>query len=156
MYGRPREELTGKVDPFAEEGKGASIAQVQKEQAVEDSLIACTFGNSGLDIHMYADILRAATGIDEFGDVDHLYKIGERILCLERCFNVREGFTRKDDHLPQRMTSEPLKNAGPATGQVVRNLNGLLDEYYEALGYKKDGVPSSLKMRELGIKKNNS
>jgi aldehyde:ferredoxin oxidoreductase len=151
MYGRPRDELSGKVDPFTEEGKGASIARVQKEQAVEDSLIACTFGNTGLDMQMYSDLLTAASGIEEFDGTDSLLKIGERILCLERCFNVREGFRRKDDSLPIRMTSEPLKNAGVSTGQFVKDLDKLLDEFYGALGYTKEGVPTIEKLNELGM-----
>jgi aldehyde:ferredoxin oxidoreductase len=151
MYGRPRTELAGKLDPFSEKDKGVSIAQVQKEQAVEDSLIACTFGNSGLDLQNYSDYLVAATGIEAFNSPDNLLKIGERIICLERCFNVREGFSRKDDVLPKRMSTESLKNAGPAENQVVENLDALLDEYYNALGYTKEGVPTEQKLAELGI-----
>jgi aldehyde:ferredoxin oxidoreductase len=151
MYGRPRDELSGKVDPFTEKGKGASIVQVQREQALEDSLIACTFGNSGLDLSLYSEFLTAATGIETFSDTDNLLKIGERIICLERCFNVRDGLTRKDDSLPVRMTSEPLKNAGPSTGQVVKDLDTLLDEYYDVLGYTREGVPTLERMKDLGI-----
>ncbi len=151
MYGRPRDELVRKVDPFTEKGKGASIAQVQKEQALDDCLISCTFGNSGLDLSMYAEFLSAATGFEQFKSTDNLLKIGERIICIERNFNVREGFGRKEDSLPRRMVSEPLRNAGSSTGQVVKNLGGMLDEYYEALGYTKDGVPTIEKLKELGI-----
>ncbi len=151
MYGRPRDELAGLVDPFIEKDKGSSIAQVQKEQALEDSLIACTFGNSGLDLPMYAELLFAATGMEAFMDPESLLQIGERIICLERCFNIREGFGRKDDSLPRRMVSEALMNGGPSSGQMVKNLGGLLDEYYEALGYGKDGVPTIEKLKELGI-----
>ncbi len=152
MYGRPREELTGKVDPFSEEGKGTSIARAQKEQALEDSLIACTFGNSGLDLMMYSEFLTSATGFEEFGSTENLSKIGERIICIERCFNIREGFGRIDDSLPKRMISEPLMNAGPSTGQFVKNIDKLLDEYYEALGYTHEGVPTAEKLKDLGIK----
>jgi aldehyde:ferredoxin oxidoreductase len=151
MYGRPRAELAGKIDPFTEKGKGDPIAQVQKEQAVEDSLIACTFGNSGLNLTKYAQLLTAATGMEEFTEENDLLRIGERIVCVERCFNMREGFWRKDDSLPRRMTSEPLREAGPSTGQVVRDLDTLLDEYYEALGYTREGVPTAEKLKDLGI-----
>ncbi|NOX35100.1 MAG: aldehyde ferredoxin oxidoreductase family protein [Deltaproteobacteria bacterium] len=151
MYGRPREELSGIKDPFTETDKGLPIAQVQKEQALDDSLIACTFGNSGLSFEMYAEYLAAATGNKEFENVNNFIKIGERIVCIERCFNVREGFARKDDSLPKRMTTEPLRKAGPSTGQMIRNLDKLLDEYYEALGYGKNGIPKPGKLRELGL-----
>ncbi|NIN68928.1 MAG: hypothetical protein GTO63_30425, partial [Anaerolineae bacterium] len=46
---------------------------------------------------------------------------------------------------------EPLQNAGPATGQVIRSLDTLLDEYYDALGYTRQGVPSREKLQELGL-----
>jgi aldehyde:ferredoxin oxidoreductase len=151
MYGRPREEFTGNSDPLAEKEKGELIARVQKEQALEDSLIACTFGNTGLDLNMYAQMLLSATGLEVFEDADHLLKIGERVVCLERCFNVREGFRRKDDALPQRMISEPLRNAGPTTGQLVKDLDRLLDEYYAALGYTQDGIPTANKIKDLEL-----
>jgi aldehyde:ferredoxin oxidoreductase len=151
MYGRPREELSGKTDPLTERGKGVAIARVQKEQALEDSLIACTFGNSGLDVHMYSRLLVAATGLEDYGDVDNLIRIGERIVCLERCFNVREGFRRKDDSLPNRMRTEPLRNAGPAEGQVVADLDGLLDEYYQAFGYSPQGIPTAGRLEALDL-----
>jgi aldehyde:ferredoxin oxidoreductase len=151
MYGRPREELSGKSDPYTEKGKGEAIARVQKEQALEDSLIACTFGNTGLDLKFYSEALVAATGVDDFGNTDTLLQIGERIVCIERCFNIREGFGRKDDRLPARMVSEPLRNAGPSTGQVIHHLDALLDEYYEALGYTKEGIPTPEKLEELKV-----
>jgi aldehyde:ferredoxin oxidoreductase len=151
MYGRPREEFSGQADPLAETGKGDLIARVQKEQALEDSLIACTFGNTGLDAPMYARLLHAATGIDDFGNAANLLKIGERIVCIERCFNAREGFDRKDDTLPERMRKEPLRKAGPATDQKVGNLEHLLDEYYQALGYTAEGIPGIDRLQELDL-----
>jgi len=151
MYGRPKAEMAGKVDPLTEEGKGASIVQAQKEQAIEDSLIACTFGNSGLDFQKYSEFLFAATGIKEFADVANLMEVGERIICLERCFNIREGFRRKDDTLPRRMFSEPLRQGGPADNQIVERLDELIDEYYEAAGYTKEGIPTVEKLKDLGI-----
>jgi len=151
MYGRPREEFSGQVDPLVEAGKGDLIARVQKEQALEDSLIACTFGNTGLDTAMYARLLLAATGIEDFEDAKSLLIIGERIVCIERCFNAREGFGRKDDTLPERMRKEPLQQAGPATDQVVGNLEHLLDEYYQALGYTAQGIPGIDRLHALDL-----
>ena len=151
MYGRPRDELAGQVDPYAESGKGASIARTQADQAVEDSLIACTFGNSGLTPEDYANFLAAGTGLAELSTPEALRLAGERILCVERSFNIREGFSRKDDTLPGRMLREPLVNAGPATGQTVAHLDQLLDEYYASLGYTADGVPTKEKLAELGL-----
>jgi aldehyde:ferredoxin oxidoreductase len=151
MYGRPRAELAGKADRFADEGKGKDIAQNQIMQAVEDSVVQCSFTPAtGFTPESRAKFLVAATGFDEFSDPAYLELIGERILCLERSFNVREGFSRKDDTLPARMLTEPLKNAGPATGQVIK-LDKLLDEYYDALGYSSQGIPTEEKLRQIGL-----
>jgi aldehyde:ferredoxin oxidoreductase len=100
---------------------------------------------------MYARFLFAATGIDDFGDAANLLKIGERIVCIERCFNAREGFDRQDDTLPERMRKEPLQQAGPATDQMVGNLAHLLDEYYQALGYTAEGIPGIDRLQELDL-----
>ncbi len=64
---------------------------------------------------------------------------------------MREGFSRKDDAFPLRMTTEPLKNAGPAEGQVIRKPDALLDEYYHNRGWDKNGNPTPVKLRELGL-----
>ena len=81
---------------------------------------------------------------------EDLLKISERVYNLKRCFNVREGISRKDDRLPKRLM-EPLKS-GPTKGVSVKNLDGMLDETYEALGWdKKTGKPTREKLEELGL-----
>jgi len=37
-----------------------------------------------------------------------LLKVAERVWNLKRCFNIREGLSRKDDVLPKRLL-EPVK-----------------------------------------------
>jgi aldehyde:ferredoxin oxidoreductase len=151
MYGRPREEVAGSKDRFADEGKGERMVRAQIEQAVADSVIQCNFGATGLSPEIRGKLLVASTGFGEFGDPVYLNIIGERIVTLERAFNVREGFNRKDDTLPHRMLNEPLQDAGPATGEVIRKLDTLLDEYYDAFGYTRQGVPTVERLRELGL-----
>ena len=156
MYGYARQEISGKggprpIDRFADEGKGDIAAYNQVAKALEETGILCNFADSGMTYELLGKLYAAATGHEQFRDENYLRLVGERIICLERCFNVREGFSRKDDALPVRMTTEPLTNAGPATGQVVRNLDALLDEYYDSLGYSRDGVPTREKLKELGL-----
>jgi len=157
MYGRPRQEIYGTSDPrpvdrFTEEGKGDIVALVQKQQAAEEVVIVCAFGNSGLTHSLLSDLLTFGTGYDEFRDPGYIEKVGERIICMERCFNVREGFDRKDDTLPQRMFTEPLLNAGGATGEMIRNMDTLLNEYYDSFGYDKNGIPTPERLKQLGLK----
>jgi len=156
MYGYARQEISGNPDPraidrFADEGNGDVAAYNQIAKALEETGILCNFADSGMTYDLLGRLLAAATGHEEFRNADYLKMVGERIVCLERCFNVREGFSRRDDALPQRMLQEPLQNAGPATGQVVRNLDKLLDEYYQALSYDEKGIPTARKIQELGL-----
>jgi len=141
MYGWPTKEFYGEIDRLVDEGHGAYIAQVQKDHAIRDCIMECIFGDSGLSEELRGQMLIAATGFEELGDVNHVDDIGGKIVTLERAFNVREGFSRKDDTLPLRFLTEPIKNAGRATGETVRKLDTLLDEYYAAMGYNIDGIP---------------
>ena len=49
------------------------------------------------------------------------------------------------------MRKEPLQQAGPATDQVVGNLEHLLDEYYQALGYTAQGIPGIDRLHALDL-----
>jgi aldehyde:ferredoxin oxidoreductase len=72
---------------------------------------------------------------------------------LSRLFNVREGFTRKDDTLPWRLFEESSKK-GPSKGQVVdrKAFEKMLDEYYDIVGWDRlTGIPTKQKVAELGI-----
>src|SRR4030043_1763799 len=83
MYGRPREELAGKADRFAEEGKGKDIARNEISQAGDDSVVQCSFTPAtGFTPESRAKFLVAATGFNEFSDPAYLDLIGEGVLCL--------------------------------------------------------------------------
>ncbi len=151
MWARPFSDLDYRTDPLADEGKGELVLLEATRQAIGDCITECVFGNRGLNLELRNQLLVAATGIEEFGDQAYLDEAGQRILCLERAFNIREGFSRKDDTLPSRFRTEPLLNAGPATGQIVRNLDGLIDEYYDAAGYARNGIPTPQRLKELGL-----
>ena len=97
-----------------------------------------------------ADLMEAVTGLAF--TAEDIQKVGERMNNLARAFNVREGFTRADDTLPERLMTEPLK-AGAAKGHFVskEDLKLMLDEYYTARGWDNAGVPSKEKLTELGL-----
>ncbi len=96
------------------------------------------------------DIYRAlsyVTGIHY--DRRTFLKVGERIFTLERMFNLREGFTSKDDSLPLRFIGEPLSE-GPASGKVVP-LTKMLLKYYKLRGWSEVGIPTSQCLERLRI-----
>jgi aldehyde:ferredoxin oxidoreductase len=141
------------VDRFAEKGN-ADIAKLNQDQfAMYELGVMCffPFSMNMAPALLFSKMLAEVTGIPEFGAPGYLLRVGEKIYNLERAFNLREGFGRKDDAFPKRITTEPLKNAGPAEGQFISNPEGMLDEYYQVRGWDEEGVPSTEKLMELGL-----
>ncbi len=99
-----------------------------------------------------ADLFTAATGLHL--TAEDVERIGERVNNIARLFNIREGFTRKDDTFPPRLMKETIKG-GASKGHRLsqEDLDVMLDEYYEARGWSRDGVPTDAKLKELGITK---
>jgi len=120
-------------DMFGPEGKGRSVAFFENIRAVADSMEICRFvtrGKLGFPEH-FVDMLCHVTG--RTFSPEELYAIGERIINVERLFNLGEGMTPADDNLPQRYLHEPLQEGG-AKNQIVP-LKEMLSEYYAARGW---------------------
>ncbi len=155
MTGYAMQELFGipeRIDRFATAGKGLLTKQNQDKTATYDSLIICGFPAcfGWISPEIYAQLLVAATGIEEFGDINYLFKAGERIYNLERLFNMREGLQRSDDYLPERFIKEPVPD-GASKGQIFE-MEILLRDYYTARGWDPEtGVPRREKMQELDL-----
>lgn len=119
--------------------------------AIVDSLVTCKFGAVWPPVFYfkdYAEVLTLITGV-EYTEAK-LRFIGERIFTLERAFNIREGITRADDTLPDRLTKEPAPE-GPPKGQVVE-LDQMLREYYELRGWDwNTGWIPREKLEELAL-----
>ena len=95
-------------------------------------------------------MVRAVTGWPV--SLFELMKAGERRLNLLRAFNAREGFSRKDDRLPEKFFA-PLKGEGPTGGVALdrQEFEAALDLYYQFQGWTPDGRPPPAKLDELGI-----
>ena len=86
--------------------------------------------------------------------MSQLMEIGERICTIERLFNLREGFLRKDDTLPQRYFREPTPTGLPMVkGKKINRerFDKMLDEYYELHKWDKNGRPPRKRLNELGL-----
>jgi aldehyde:ferredoxin oxidoreductase len=144
------------VDRFAAAGKGKLTKWNQDvRSATCDAPTMCAFlldmAVAGFATQNTASLLEAVTGLKY--TPDEVQKVGERINNLARAFNVREGFTRADDTLPERLMTEPLK-AGASKGQFVSkdDLKQMLDEYYTERGWDiNTGAPARGKLTELGL-----
>lgn len=143
------------VDRFAEEGKADIVIYNQHRTASREVGVLCAFAeNHGNWVQtLFPEMLDAATGIEEFADWDYINTVGERIVNMDHAFNVREGFDRRHDTLPQRIQTEPVLHTGNAEGegQMVRTLDRFLDEYYQLRGWTKKGIPTRQKLEELGL-----
>jgi len=144
------------VDRLAIEGKGKLTVWNQDIQAVAcDCAPLCKFlldmAVPAIACQHTADLMEAITGLPFTSE--EVMKVGERLTNLARAFNVREGFSRADDTLPERLMTEPLK-AGASKGQLIsrEDLDKMLDEYYSERGWDlKTGVPTRAKLQELGL-----
>ena len=157
-YGYARQDVFGAIEPrmtdrFAEEENADIVIFNQNGTAWKETGIICNFAaNWDWVSTLFGKMLTAARGFEEFSDINHLHLLGDRIYNLERLFNLREGFSRKDDSLPKRMLTEPLHTRGaPGEGEIVRNQDGFLDRYYQMRGWSREGIPSSEKLQELGL-----
>lgn len=141
------EVLTGAADRLKYEGKGELVKTFQDLTATLDSTGICLFTTFGLGGENIALLLSTATGFKV--DINEFMKIGERIWNLERLFNLKAGFTRKDDTLPLRILKEPIKT-GPSKGEI-EELDKMLDDYYKVRGWDKNGTPTNEKLKALGL-----
>jgi len=144
LFGMPQ-----KVDRFAEdENKAKWVVEFQDSTTSPiDTAVFCDFClDFGFSPEVIERLMREATGIDR--NYRDMVKVGERIVNVERLFNIREGYTRKDDSLPARFL-EPLPE-GQSKGQTF-DANRMLDSYYRLRGWDEQGVPTKEKLGELGI-----
>jgi aldehyde:ferredoxin oxidoreductase len=140
----------GKLERLSVTGKPRIVIWEQDFLSALYSLVECEFSRSKLDIAHYCKLLSATTGWNV--DPDEYMEIGERTWNVTRLFNIREGYTRAQDTLPNRFLSEPL-HSGPAKGHSIgsQDLDSMLDEYYSLRGWNNQGVPTKEKLVQLGL-----
>ncbi|MBF0512858.1 MAG: aldehyde ferredoxin oxidoreductase family protein [Desulfovibrionaceae bacterium] len=135
---------------------GRDIDQ-QNQRAALDATGGCFFGAGSpgagafLTNKHYGQFLAAITGREYSGE--DFARLGERVFNLEKMFNLREGFSRADDWLPERFFAEPL-TVGPKKGAVLKKdeFTALLDKFYRDRGWDPATTkPSKEKLESLGL-----
>jgi aldehyde:ferredoxin oxidoreductase len=147
-------DVKGTVDRLTvEKGRGKLVKDMEDQYTVIDSLIVCKFSRGtfykGFD--EMAKLYNLVTGYDVTSE--DIRKAGERINNVARLFNIREGLGRKDDTLPYKVMNLPIPDEGPSKGAYVtaKELNLLLDDYYQVRGWTQQGVPTAEKLDELDM-----
>jgi aldehyde:ferredoxin oxidoreductase len=165
LYGLPEETLKeiyeGKVssDYTSYEGKSRMVWWQELLYTVTDSLGTCKFQTSFCAVHAprwkeFSKLIQLATGMKV--SKHQLMEIGERIYTLERMFNNREGFGRKDDALPERYFKEPTPiGLAIAKGKTIdrEKFNKMLNEYYELHKWDSNGIPKKETLKKLDLDK---
>ncbi len=152
-------DIQGEVDRFTiDETRGRVAADSEEYAAVYDTLPLCKFirrcftgkADRAGAWPTIAALINATTGWDF--DYDAVDLIGVRAHTIKKAFNIREGWTRADDHLPYRWHHDPMKE-GASAGYVVteEELEYLKDLYYEAKGWTPEGLIPKAKLIELGM-----
>jgi aldehyde:ferredoxin oxidoreductase len=139
-----REEMK---NPLIGKGKAKILIENQNSYCLMDSLIYCSFSRYGLNNLSRMQFFSAVTGWNY--TPEEIENQNHRIYTLERLFNLREGFSKKDDTLPFRSLFEPMPD-GPSKGNVVP-LDEMLLEYYALRGWDKEGKPTKERLEKLGL-----
>ncbi|MEM1588678.1 MAG: aldehyde ferredoxin oxidoreductase family protein [Candidatus Bathyarchaeia archaeon] len=149
-------ELSGKwwkfsnVNRFSPKEKGFEVKIHEDIMTIYDILGICKFSRHMFFIEGLPELVAAVTGFNF--SISSLVTIGERVYNIQRAFNAREGFTRKDDNLPERVFSEPIPK-GKSKGSVLtrEEFEKMLDEYYAARGWSINGIPTKAKLTSLDL-----
>lgn len=136
-----------KLDPRVTKDKPFWVKLFQDLTAAIDASGGCIFGTFGMGGDDYATMISALTGVTY--TTEEYIKAGERIWNLERLFNLKAGFTDKDDVLPERLLKDPIKT-GPAKGEIS-HVPEMLPEYYQLRGWDAKGVPTKERLHELQL-----
>jgi aldehyde:ferredoxin oxidoreductase len=140
------------IDRWDEPGKGEAVKILHDFGMLPDMLGFCKFYvYSGVTVDDMAELMTALTGRSV--TARDLLKSGSRVYTLQRLFNVREGVTRADDALPEKVLQVPAFGYYSDTPEcVTTHLEEMLDEYYAARGWDCNGHPTdeTLEFLELG------
>jgi aldehyde:ferredoxin oxidoreductase len=146
-------DLSGELDRLAGgDAHAAAAIETEDRAAAMDSLILCKFlrGVFADPWPEWAALLAPVTGWDL--DERELRRTARRIVLAKRLFNLREGWTRAEDRLPERFLSEPLTlDSGREAALTPAGLTGMIDAYYAGRGLDPEGRPEAATSAELGL-----
>ena len=112
------------------------VKPVEKRLTLFEALILCRFYR---DLYQWQELATIITGITGLRlTKDGMRSIASSITDNTRRFNIREGLTSKDNHLPRRFHSQALKESGKA---ISKKMEILLQEYFQTRCWNERGMP---------------
>lgn len=148
----------GILEPVLPKDMGYKKVQLFKKLSIYWSLLdilgVCVFGYVPRSLGTMEELLEIIRSITGWRTTwFELMRLGERSINMARVFNLREGFSSKDDTLPevffQNFKGGPLDGTGAIKREVFKRSLRL---YYEIMGWDvNSGVPSPGKLIDLDI-----
>jgi len=139
------------VDIKSSTAKGYVIKKAVIANILVDSIGLCKVPVFSLlrsfDLDNEVTLINALTGLNV--SRESLFRAGEKIAAIEKWFNLCHGKKDMKDELPELFFTENTEGrGGEKDGKTVEprgltheNFTAMLDEYYRAMGWDKNGIP---------------
>jgi len=116
-------------------------------RTLNNFLVMCLF--TPWSVIQKVEIIRCVTGWNT--TAFELMNVVERGNTLARIFNLREGFTEKDDWLPPRFFLPKTSGALSQTSVNPKDLQKAKLLYYDMMGWTEQGIPKQSALDQLDI-----
>ncbi len=100
-------------------GKAFALKAMEDLMTLYDITGVCKFSRGLMVDEGLLELVNAVTGF-EMG-LDEFLRVGERTYNLSKLFNIKNGFTREDDKLPDRVFKDEVLY-GPTEGETISRL----------------------------------
>jgi len=114
-----------------------------------DIMGLCAYGGFSLGLDEYASLVSSVTGRHYNSGI--LETISERVITLERQFNILCGLSDKDDLLPRRFYTQPITTGGKQKVLNSKDFAAMRKEYYQSFGWDENGNPETGSLKRLSI-----
>ena len=136
-------------------GKAKVVVYLQHIRPFFDTVSCCRlfWGEVDVTAEEHIDALRMMTGWDDY-TLDEAMRLSDRLWNLNRAhFLERNGGPGRRFDYPNARFYEEAVPSGPSQGArlTMDDLDVMLDEYYVARGWGKDGNPSREVLLDLGL-----
>lgn len=136
-------------------GKAKVVVHLQHIRPLFDTISSCRlfWGEVDVTAEEHIDAIKLMTGWDDF-TLEEAMRLSDRIWNLNRAHYIERngGPGRKFDYPNARFYEEAVPS-GPAKGArlTLADLDVMLDEYYEARGWGKNGNPTREVLEDLDL-----
>lgn len=136
------------AEKYSFEGTGDKDVEGVIDQEIINAGGYCSFATFGLPPGSRIKYITALTGF-EYSPEDER-KLGLRSYTMRHAFNLREGMSRGDFTISDRIIGKPPVEDGPIAGVTINN-EKLVDNFFSALGWNlKDLIPTKEFLEDIG------